>query len=66
MRGTHWTCLLAKGDKSYPYDSFGGAPDKFLFEQLPKLIIYHNYKLQDTNSKLCVSYCLYFFYLIDK
>ena len=64
--GTHWTCFIVKDNKSNYFDSFGGAPDKFLLNQLPKPIIYHNYKIQDINSRLCGSYCLYFFYLIDR
>ena len=64
--GTHWTCFIVKVNKSYHFDSFGGQPDKFLLNQLPKPTIYHNYKIQDTNSKLCGSYCLYNFYLIER
>ena len=64
--GTHWTCFVVKDNKSYYFDSFGGTPDKFLLKQLSKPIIYHNYKIQDINSQLCGSYCLYFFYLIDR
>ena len=64
--GTHWSCFCIKDNKSYFFDSFGGQPDKFLLKQLPKPIIYHNYKIQDINSKLCGSYCLYFFYLIER
>ena len=64
--GIHWTCFILKDNKSYYFDSFGGQPDKFLPKQLPKPIIYHNYKLQDINSKLCGSYCWYFFYLIER
>ena len=30
--GTHWTCFVVKDTKSY-YDSFGGAPDKFLLNE---------------------------------
>ena len=66
MGGSHWTCFIAKDNKSYYFDSFGGQPDKFLLNQLPKLIIYHNYKIQDINSRLCGSYCLYFFFLIAR
>ena len=66
MGGTHWTCFIVKDKKSYYFDSFGGHPDKFLLNQLPKPIIYHNYKIQDINSNLCGSYCLYFFYLIER
>ena len=40
---------------------FGGQPEKFLLNPLPKPINYHNYKNQDIYSKLCGSYCLYFF-----
>ena len=66
MGGTHWTCFIVKDNRSYYFDSFGRAPDKFLLNQLPEPIIYHNYKIQDINSKLCGSYCLYFFYLIER
>ena len=65
QNGTHWTCIIVK-DKSYYFDSFGGQPDNFLLKQLPKPIIYHNYKIQNINSNLCGSYCLYFFYLIER
>ena len=64
--GTHWTCFTVKDNKSYYFDSFGGQPDLFILKQLPKPIIYHNYKIQDIDSKLCGSYCLYFFYLIER
>ena len=64
--GTHWVTFIAKDNKSYYFDSFGVQPDKFLLKQLPKPIIYHNYKIQDINSQLCGSYSLYFFYLIER
>ena len=64
--GTHWTCFIVKDIKSYYFDSFGGQPDKFLLNQLPKPITYLNYKIQDINSELCGSNCLYFFYLIER
>ena len=60
--GTHWTCFIIKDNKSYYFDSFGGAIDKFVLKQLPKPIIYDNYEIQDMNSKLCGSYCLYIFF----
>ena len=66
MGGTHWMCFIVKNNKSFYYDSFGGQPDKFLLNQLPKPIKYHDYKKQVINSKLCDSYCLYFFYLIER
>ena len=55
LKGTHWTCFIVKDNKSYYFDSFGGQPDKFLLNQLPKPIIYQNYKIQDIDSKLCGS-----------
>ena len=64
--GTHWCAFYVKDKRSYYFDSFGGAPDKFLLNQLPKPIIYHNYKTQDINSQLCGSYCLYFLYLTER
>ena len=66
MGGTHWNCFTVKDNTSYYFDKFGGHPDKFLLNQLPKPIIYQNSKIQDINSKLCGSYCLYFFYLIER
>ena len=47
--GTHWTDFIVKDSKSYYFDSFGGSPDKFLLNQLPKPITYHNYKIQHIN-----------------
>ena len=41
MGGSHWTCFYIKDKKSYYFDSFGGAPDKFLLNQLPKPLINH-------------------------
>ena len=64
--GTCWTCFYIKDNNSYYYDSFGGAPDQFILNQLPKPIINSNYKIQDTYSKLCGSFCLYFFYFIER
>ena len=64
--GTHWTCFIIKDEKSYYFDSFGVQPDRFLLKQLPKPIIYRKFKIQEINSKFCGSYCLYFFYLIEK
>ena len=37
--GTHWTCFMVKDKKSYYFESFGGQPDKFLLNHLPKPII---------------------------
>ena len=64
MVGFHWTCFYTEDNKSYYFDSFRGQPDKFLLDQFPKPIIYHNYKIQDRNSRLCETNCLYSFYLI--
>ena len=55
--GTHWTCFIVKDNISYYFDSFGVQPDNILLNRLSKPIIYHNYKIQDINSKLCDSYC---------
>ena len=58
--------FLTKDNKSFVFDSFVGQSDKFYLNQLPKPIIYHIYIIQDTNFKLCGSYSLYFFYLIER
>ena len=63
---THWTSLIIKDNKSFYFDSFGGQPVNLLLNQLPKPILFHNYKIQDINSKICGSNCLYFFYLIER
>ena len=44
--GTHGTCFVVKDNKSFSFDSAGAQPDEFLLKQLPKPIIYHNYKIQ--------------------
>ena len=64
--GIHWTCFMVKDSKSFYFNSFREAPDKFLLNQLPKPIIYHNYKIQHIYSKFCGSYCLYFFCLTER
>ena len=64
--GTHWTCFYVKDSRSYYFDNFGAQKDKFLPNQIPKPITYHKYKIQDINSKLGGSYCLSFFYLIER
>ena len=64
--GSHWCAYYVKDNKAYYFDSFGFQPEKFLLKQLPKPITYRNCKTQDKNSELCGSYCLYFFYLIER
>ena len=59
-------CFIKKNNKSFCFDSFGGTADEVLLNRLPKPIIYHKNKNQDINSKLCGSYCLYLFYLIER
>ena len=49
--GTHCVCYIVKDKISYYFDSFGGSADKFLLNQLPKPILYHNYKIQGITSK---------------
>ena len=66
MGGTHWVCFIMKDNKSFYLDSFGGDRDKFLLNQIPKLIFYHNYKLNDLYSRLCGSCCLYVFHLMER
>ena len=64
--GSHWICFIKKDNKSFYFDSFGVQPNKFPLKKIAKPIKYHNYKIQDINSKVCGSYCLYFFYLIER
>ena len=64
--GSHWTCFIVKDNKSYYFNRFGGQPESFILNQLPEPIIYHNYKIQDIDSQLCGSFCLYFLYLIER
>ena len=63
--GTHWTCFYIKNNKSFYLDSFGGQLVKTLLTQLPKLTTDEVCKIQDISSRLCGSYCLYFFFLIE-
>ena len=66
MGGHHWRCFVVKDNKSFYFDSFGCQTDNFLLNHLPKPIRYHKYKIQDINSRLCGSYCLYFFYPLER
>ena len=63
--GTQWTCFIKKITTHITFNSFGGQADKLLLNQLAQPMTYHNYKIQDINSKLSGSYCLYFFCLIE-
>ena len=62
MGWSHFVCFIVKINKSFSFDSFGEAPDKFLLNQLTKPIRYHKYEIQDKNSKICGLYCLFFLY----
>ena len=66
MGGSHCIIFYIKNNKSYYFDSCGGQPDTFLPKQVPKPISYHKYKIQDINSNLWESHCLYFFYLNER
>ena len=55
-----------KNNKSFFFDSFGGAADKFLLKHLPKHLKYHNYKTHDKTIKLCGSESLNCFDLIER
>ena len=57
--GSHCCAFFVEKSKSYYFDRFGGAPDKFPLKQLPKPTTYHNYKTQYLNSKFCGSYCFF-------
>ena len=60
--GTDWTCFYTKkSKKTFYFDSYGRQLDKFLPNQLPKPITYHDQKIQDINSRLCGTYCFHFF-----
>ena len=58
--------FITKDNKSLCFDSFAGKLDKFLLSRLPEPIIYLIFKIQEINSKLCGSYRLYFFCLIER
>ena len=56
MGGTPWICFKLEVKKSYYFDSSGGSPENF-FQQLPKLITFHEHVNHDTNSKVCGMFC---------
>ena len=60
MGGTHWTSFIVKDNESYYFDSSCGTPDELSLNQLPEPIIYHFYRIQNINTRLCGSYCLCF------
>ena len=67
MGGSHWCAFYVKNKKkTFYFDSFGRQPDKSLLNQLTESLKNHNYKIHDTNSRLCGSYCLYSFFLTER
>ena len=60
--GSHWTCFRVKDNESFYFDSFCGQPDTFSRSKLTKTIIYHNYKIQDINSRICVHFAYTFLF----
>ena len=64
--GSHWVCFIVKDNKSFPFESFAGCPDEFLLNQIPKPTKYQKFDFQELRSELCGSYCLYFFYLMER
>ena len=64
--GTHRCCFVTKVNKPFYFEPFGGQPYKSLHNHLPEPIKNQNYKIQDTISNLCGTYCLYIFYLIER
>ena len=50
--GFHWKAFHLKNNNSFFFDSFGGQPEEFLVQQLPKPITYHNYEIQDIRKKI--------------
>ena len=46
--GTHWTGSYIKVKKSFYFDSFGGPPEKFQPQQLPKPI---NFQSKNSRNK---------------
>ena len=62
--GSHWTAFYV--EKNHTTLTPLVVNLIIFFKQLPKPVIYHNYKIHGINSKSCGSYCLYFFYLIER
>ena len=68
MGKSHWVNFFfqMRNSKLFYFDSFGGALDEFLLDQIPKPKIYHIYFIQGKISRLYGSYCLHFLFLIEK
>ena len=43
--GSHWTDFYVKDTNFFDFDSLEGPPEKFLLNQLPKPMSFHNYKI---------------------
>ena len=61
--GSHWCVFYVKNNKSFYFDSFGGAPDKFLLNQLPKPMIYHNSK--NSRYKFSIMWLILFVFFLS-
>ena len=57
---THWFGFYVRDNNSFYFDSFGRQPGEVLLQQIIKPITFHNFKIQDVNSSLWGTCCLYF------
>ena len=59
-------CFYLKDNKSFCFDSYGCHTYKFLLNQLPTPITFHNFKSHGENSILGGTYCLYLLALNER
>ncbi|NBP02415.1 MAG: hypothetical protein EBU90_20320 [Proteobacteria bacterium] len=68
LPGTHWTAFYVEGNKACYFDSFGFpsplAIREFLKPYSP--VPYSDKVIQNINSGVCGSYCLYFLYFMSR
>ena len=57
--GSHWVCLINKGNKNYYFDSYGLPPQNEIMKATKGLIMHNTFQIQKTGSDVCGQYCIY-------
>lgn len=60
--GTHWVCLVKRGNHFFYFDSFGATPPRVVVDYCEKisnigLLAMNNYIIQNLNTDVCGYYC---------
>lgn len=65
--GTHWTCLLIKGNVCYYFDSFGFPPPTEVEHYCSEITkrYYNTFEIQKPHQVICGHFCIYALYRLS-